>query len=270
MTSQLTSKRPILGVLIDAIEMEEAVSRVVSAARTGMPLGVSALAVHGVMEGVRDPELQYRLNDLEMVVPDGQPVRWALNWLHRAGLGERVYGPDLTVNVLSQAERQGLKVFFYGSSPQTLELLLAQVAARWPRLEVCGSQPSRFRAATEAERKTDLETIRSSGANLCFVGLGCPRQEIWVYENRLDLSMPALAVGAAFDFLAGTVSQAPPWMRRRGLEWLYRLIQEPRRLWRRYFVYNSAYLALLLLHRLGLKRIPADRGSAPTARIRPG
>jgi N-acetylglucosaminyldiphosphoundecaprenol N-acetyl-beta-D-mannosaminyltransferase len=261
---------PVLGVQITAIERPEAANAVMAAARDGIPLGVSALAVHGVMEGVFDPELQYRLNDLEMVVADGQPVRWALRWLHGVGLTERVYGPDLMNDVCGLAAREGIPIFLYGSTSDTLSNLGRRLTARHPGLAIAGSRPSRFRSATPDEQEEDVQEILSSGARVVFAGLGCPRQEIWTWEMRRRLSLPVLAVGAAFDFHAGTARQAPAWMQRRGLEWLYRLMQEPRRLWRRYLFLNPGYLALVALQATRLRTIPTDRAKMPSEQIRPG
>lgn len=261
---------PVLGVQITAIERQEAANVVLAAARDGIPLGVSALAVHGVMEGVFDPELQFRLNDLEMVVADGQPVRWALRWLHGVGLTERVYGPDLMNDVCGLAARERLPVYLYGSTAETLATLGQRLVARHPGLEIAGSRPSRFRSVTDAEQDADVEEIRASGARIVFAGLGCPRQEIWTYEMRNRLALPVLAVGAAFDFHAGTARQAPPWMQKRGLEWLFRLVQEPRRLWRRYLFLNPSYLALVALQATRLRTIPITRAQMPKEPIRPG
>jgi exopolysaccharide biosynthesis WecB/TagA/CpsF family protein len=264
------SRKPVLGVSITTMERHQAVEAVLDAARRGTSLGLSALAVHGVMEAVADPELQFRLNDLEMVVPDGQPVRWALDWLHRVRLTDRVSGPDLMDDLCAAAAREGLPIYCYGSTAETLAALCARLVARHPSLQVAGAKSSRFRPATAAEQQADAEEIRASGARMVFVGLGCPRQEIWTYEMRTTLSMPVLAVGAAFDFHAGTVARAPLWMQRRGLEWLYRLRREPKRLWRRYLLLNPKYLALVALERLGIKRIPLERARVPAEPVRPG
>lgn len=261
---------PILGVQITAIERQEAAEVVLAAARDRIPLGVSALAVHGVMEGVLDPEVQYRLNDLEMVVADGQPVRWALRWLHGVGLTERVYGPDLMNDVCGMAARQGLPIYLYGSTADTLANLERSLIARHPGLTIAGSRPSRFRSATDAEQNGDVDEIGASGARIVFAGLGCPRQEIWTYEMRLRLSLPVLAVGAAFDLHAGTARRAPDWMQKRGLEWLFRLVQEPRRLWRRYLLLNPSYLALVALQATRIRTIPAGRAQMPSEPVRPG
>ena len=261
---------PILGVQITAIERQQAAAAVMAAARDRIPLGVSALAVHGVMEGALHPEIQYRLNDLEMVVADGQPVRWALKWLHGVGLTDRVYGPDLMNDVCGMAAREGLPIYLYGSTAATLDRLETSLADRHPGLKVAGRKPSRFRSATVEEQNADVEEIVGSGAQIVFAGLGCPRQEIWTYEMRGRLSLPVLAVGAAFDFHAGNARQAPAWMQRRGLEWVYRFVQEPRRLWRRYILLNPAYLALVALQATGIRTIAAGRAKKPSESVRPG
>lgn len=229
------------GVWVAAVDYDHAVSRIIEAARSARPLSVSALAVHGVMTGVLDREHAHRLNALDLVVPDGQPVRWALNLLHRVGLKQRVYGPELTLRVLAEAARRNVPVFFYGSTPDVLAQLERRLRERFPALEIAGAQPSRFRQLTAEENAAMIADIKRSGAGIVFVGLGCPRQEVWAFENTADLSMPVLAVGAAFDFHAGLLSQAPAWMQDRGLEWLYRLSVEPRRLWRRYLYLNPLF-----------------------------
>lgn len=259
----------LLGVRIKQVELRDAVDQVLSAAANRQPLGVSALAVHGVMTAVGDAEYRYRLNALELVGPDGQPVRWALNWLYRAGLRNRMYGPDLMYETCRGAEQQGLPIFLFGSSTKTLEALCARLRADFPNLVIAGTQPSRFRPATEEERLADIETVRGSGAAIVYVGLGCPRQEIWVYENREQLGIPALAVGAAFDYWAGLLRRPPAWMQDHGLEWFYRFVQEPKRLWRRYALLNPAYVTLLALQMLGIRRVDLGSATEPTGLVRP-
>jgi N-acetylglucosaminyldiphosphoundecaprenol N-acetyl-beta-D-mannosaminyltransferase len=254
-----SGKRNLLGVLIDAMDYEAAVGRVIAAAKAGEPLGVSALAVHGVMTGVLDRAHRSRLNQLEMVVPDGQPVRWALNLLHRSGLRDRVYGPKLTLEVCRRAAEEGLPVFLYGSRPEVLSDLAANLTRRVPGLRIAGLRPSRFRRSTAGEKREIVREVLDSGARLVLVGLGCPRQEVWVYEYREALSMPVLAVGAAFDFHAGALRQAPESLQRIGLEWAFRLGLEPRRLWRRYLLLNPYYLFLVFCQVARLKSFEVDR-----------
>jgi N-acetylglucosaminyldiphosphoundecaprenol N-acetyl-beta-D-mannosaminyltransferase len=259
-------KRNILGILIDVVDYEGAEEAIIRAALEKRNMSVSALAVHGLMTGALDREQKFRLNQFSLLVPDGQPVRWALDWLHHAPLRERVYGPNLTLNICARAAVEGLPVYFYGSTQDVLLSLKKSIELRFPGLVIAGMESSRFRRLLPQEREDLAERIRSSGAAIVFVGLGCPRQEVFVYELRGLLPMPALAVGAAFPFLAGIIPQAPPWMQRAGLEWLFRLCSEPRRLWRRYLILNPAYLFLIALQALGLSKFRTD-GESPAGEL---
>lgn len=260
------SKCNVLGVQIAAIDSAGAVNTILSAARNQRCLTVSALAVHGVMTGVLDPEHRYRLNHLDLVVADGQPVRWALRLLHGVRLADRVYGPDLMLRLCEGASAEGLSVYLYGSRRSVLRRLVATLRRRFPALHIAGARPSCFRQLAEDEQHRLAAAIRASGAAMTFVGLGCPRQEVWAYEHRTLLGMPIVAVGAAFDFHAGLLRQAPPSLQRHGLEWVWRLGQEPRRLWRRYLYLNPAYLGLLAAQAAGLRRF--DQPGHPPARMR--
>ncbi len=260
-------KRPLLGVLVDAVDYEYAVSEIIDAARERRSLGVTAIAVHGVMTGALDAEQRYRLNRLDLKVPDGQPVKWGLNLIHKTGLTERVYGPELMRRVCESASREGLPVYFYGSSEHTLHNLVSNLEQRMPALKVAGAQASRFRRISETEMGGIAADINASGAALIFVGLGCPRQEVWVYEFSDLVPLPRIAVGAAFDFHAGTLQQAPAWMQQKGLEWLFRLVSEPKRLWRRYLTLNPAFVFLLLMQWMNLYTIQPEDARRPGAPI---
>jgi exopolysaccharide biosynthesis WecB/TagA/CpsF family protein len=244
-------KRTVLGVRVDVVDYEAAVERIVDAARRKKSYSVTALPVHGIMTGARDSEHRYRLNSFDLLTPDGQPVRWALNLLHGVGLRERVYGPSLMLALCERLARDNLSIYLFGSREETIALLAKNLQSMFPALRIAGSQPGRFKVLSPAERETIVRAIRESGAAIVFVGLGCPRQEIWVYENRSALSMPAVCVGAAFDFHAGTVAQAPRRLQRAGLEWAYRLVREPRRLWRRYVLLNPLYVGMITAQATG-------------------
>jgi exopolysaccharide biosynthesis WecB/TagA/CpsF family protein len=258
-------KRNVLGVLVDVVDYEAATERVLAAARDSRPLALTALAVHGVMTGVADPAHAARLNAFDLVTADGQPVRWALNLLHRAGLRERVYGPTLALRVLARCAEEGLPVYLYGSTEATLGRLAANLAARLPALKIAGREASKFRPAQPGEEAAIAARISGSGARLVLVGLGCPRQEIFVYGMRPLLTAPLLAVGAAFDYHAGRLRTPPAWMQRYGLEWLWRLGLEPRRLWRRYLLLNPAYLVRLAAQQARLW--PANPPAPATDRL---
>jgi N-acetylglucosaminyldiphosphoundecaprenol N-acetyl-beta-D-mannosaminyltransferase len=256
-------KRNVLGILMNVADYEGAVDFVVRAARERRSAAVSALAVHGLMTGVLNREQKFRLNHFDLLVPDGQPVRWVLNWLYCAGLRDRVYGPTLTLEICARAAGEGLPVYFYGSTTEVLVSLRRNLEARFPRLIIAGMEPSKFRRLNPDEKIELATRIRASGAAIAFVGLGCPRQEAFAYEFRDHLQMPILAVGAAFPFLAGIAPQAPHWMQDAGLEWFFRLLAEPRRLWRRYLLLNPAYVCLVAMQALKVWSFSTD-GESPT------
>jgi N-acetylglucosaminyldiphosphoundecaprenol N-acetyl-beta-D-mannosaminyltransferase len=256
-------KQNVLGIMVDAIDCEAATDIVLDAARNKRSAAVSALAVHGLMTGVLDRVQKFRLNHFDLVVPDGQPVRWAINWLYSAGLAAPVIGRNLTLRLCAQAAAEGLSVYFYGSTPDTLSSLKRSLEAMFPSLVIAGTTCSKFRALKPNEKLKVVNEICDSGASIVFVGLGCPRQEIFAYEFRGFLQAPIVAVGAAFPFLAGKLPEAPRWMQDRGLEWLFRLGSEPARLWRRYVLLNPAYLALVLLQAFRLSNF-STTGKIPT------
>ena len=247
----------ILGVKVQASSYETVVERSLAWARRGESRALFFSAVHMVMEAVDQPEYRRILNAADMVNPDGMPVVWALRALGESG-AQRVYGPDATLAMLAAAEKNRIPVGFYGGSPQTMQQLLAKLRLRFPALAISFSLSPPFRALTLAEDETICEEIRSSGTRILFIGLGCPKQEIWVSEHLGRIPAVMFAVGAAFDFLAGNKRQAPRWMMRVGLEWVFRLLCEPRRLALRYLKHNPRFVVfvlrqLLLRQRMGSK-----------------
>jgi N-acetylglucosaminyldiphosphoundecaprenol N-acetyl-beta-D-mannosaminyltransferase len=246
-------KRSVLGVNVSIIDYDGVVKRVIAAAKQKTALGVSALAVHGVMTGTLDPEHKYRLNKLDIVTADGQPVRWALNFLHGQKMSERVYGPNLALKICDAAAKEGLAIYLYGSRQEVLSHWIRNLARQFPTLKIAGSEPSKFNRLTSDENAAMIERLKNSGADIVFVGLGCPRQEVFAYENKSALGRPLIAVGAAFDFHAGLLPQAPLWMQTRGLEWGFRLWQEPNRLWRRYLYMNPLYIYLVVCQKITIK-----------------
>lgn len=259
-------KLNLLGVLVDVVDYEGAVARVIGAARARAPLAVAALAVHGVMEAVADPVLRYRVNRLDLVTADGQPVRWSLNLLHEAGLADRCYGPTLMRQVCEAAAAADLPVYLYGSTADVGADLRRNLEASIPGLRVAGSSPSRFGRVGPSELDDIAERIRDSGARIVFAGLGCPRQEVFVHEMRNRLGLPLLAVGAAFDYHAGRRREPPALVQRAGLQWLWRLARDPRRLARRYLTTNPAFVLGVARQRLGSRPDPDDV-DAPTAEL---
>jgi exopolysaccharide biosynthesis WecB/TagA/CpsF family protein len=243
----------IFGIHYSVTDYSQATEEIVSHARNHDSFGVSALAVHGLIESYRHPELRQKIERINLITPDGQPIRWAMNYFYQTGLKERVYGPTLTLHVLEKANNERLKVFLYGSKPATLNSLSTFIRDKFPQIQIAGIHPDRFRNATPEEDLADIEKINQSQTQIVLVGRGCPRQEIWVAEHLGKVQAAMLAVGAAFDFHAGGVPQAPAWMQRHGLEWLFRLCMEPRRLWKRYLITNTIFVYLFCKKMLGMK-----------------
>jgi N-acetylglucosaminyldiphosphoundecaprenol N-acetyl-beta-D-mannosaminyltransferase len=233
--------RPILGVNVAVSSYETVVERCLSWAKARESRTVCFSTVHMIMEAVDDPAFLRRLNSIDIVNPDGMPLVWALGAMG-ARSAQRVYGPDTTVLMLDAAEKAGVAVGFYGGSQEVLDALLAAVRAQHPRLNVAFQESPPFRTLTPEEDAAIVERMAASGARLLFIGLGCPKQENWVVEHAGRVPAVMLAVGAAFDFLAGAKPQAPRWMMRCGLEWLFRLLTEPRRLAKRYLRNNPRFV----------------------------
>jgi N-acetylglucosaminyldiphosphoundecaprenol N-acetyl-beta-D-mannosaminyltransferase len=240
--------RHILGMRVHATSYSETAEAVLEMASTRVGGMVCVATVHMVMEAFDDPEFRRLVNSAERVTPDGMPLVWALRAF---GVPEasRVYGPSLTPEICARAEQRGVPVGFYGGSPEVIEVLRKRLLARFPRLQVPFAHSPPFRPLTPREDRDLADAIAASGVRILFVGLGCPKQERWMAAHRATLSCAMVGVGAAFDFLAGAKAQAPLWLQDAGLEWLFRLAHEPRRLWRRYLLGNGRFLLHLLLRR---------------------
>jgi exopolysaccharide biosynthesis WecB/TagA/CpsF family protein len=182
-----------------------------------------------------------------------------MNLLHGTRLPERVYGPELTLRLCRRAAEEGISIYLFGGSPDVLEQLKANLERRFPGLFIAGSESPPFRRLTPEEDAAIVDRINASGARLVFIGLGCPKQDVFAFEHRTTIHAVQVCVGAAFDFHAGAKKIAPAWMQRLGLEWLFRLIQEPRRLWRRYLVTNSIFLRKLSAELLNIPRVRRQR-----------
>jgi N-acetylglucosaminyldiphosphoundecaprenol N-acetyl-beta-D-mannosaminyltransferase len=239
----------ILGMRLDATSYPDAAERILGWARAGESRYVCAASVNNVMEAHDSRDFLCIMNEADLVTPDGMPLVWGLRLLG-ARQATRVYGPDLTPVVLGAAERAGVPVGFYGASPGTLERLFTVVRRRYPALEIAYAFAPPFRPLAPAEDAAVTGRIRSSGARILFVGLSTPKQERWMAAHRGRIPAVMLGVGAAFDFLAGAKRQAPRWMQNHGLEWLFRLGTEPRRLGRRYLKHNPRFAALFALQLL--------------------
>ena len=235
----------ILGLNIHTTDYKSAAKLILNWSRAGESRSVYAANVHMVMEAYDCHQFREMVNYADLVTPDGMPLVWTLRlkgYRHQT----RVYGPTLTEKLLPILAAEGIPVGFLGGSPEVLDRLLQQVREKHPAINIVYAYSPPFRQLGADENQAMIDHINQSGVRVLFVGLGCPKQEVWIHENLGRVRAVMLGVGAAFDFLAGTKRQAPAWVQRLGLEWLFRLTQEPRRLWRRYFYTNPRFVFLII------------------------
>ena len=255
----------VLGVGISAVSLDRTRQHVLAARgrpRTGY---VCATGVHGVSEAQRNPAVRRALNAAWLNVPDGMPLVW-LGRAHGHREVTRVYGPDLMLAVCDAGRAVGLTHYFLGGGPGVAESLRERLCARFAGLRVVGTFTPPFRALSAEEFAALHADVAAKGPDVIWVGLSTPKQELFMAEHGRQLDAAVLiGVGAAFDFLSGRMPQAPRWMQRSGLEWLFRLAVEPRRLWRRYLVNNPLFVARVLLQATGLRRYPLPAALPPGA-----
>jgi N-acetylglucosaminyldiphosphoundecaprenol N-acetyl-beta-D-mannosaminyltransferase len=247
--------RSIIGTRIDATSYQDACDRVQVWVENNLSCYIVAANVHVVMMGYWHQAYRRMINGASLVTPDGQPLVWGLRLLgiHRQS---RVYGPDLMLAWCDRAASLQIPLYLYGGTERTLNRLRNHLERQFPSLIIAGSHAPPFRPLTPQEEAEDRQRIENSGAKVVLVGLGCPKQEEWMSRQQGQLQAVMIGVGAAFRFHSGEVPQAPRWMMNLGLEWLYRLMSEPRRLWQRYLINNPSFLLLFgwQLLRLRLKR----------------
>jgi N-acetylglucosaminyldiphosphoundecaprenol N-acetyl-beta-D-mannosaminyltransferase len=231
----------VLDTHIDAIDWDEAVSQIASWAAQHQSRYVTLCNVHSVVTASQCAGFNTVIANADLALPDGAPVAWSLR---REGFAEqiRINGPDLTWRYLALAQEIGQSVFFYGSNAKTLSKLRASIEDSFPKLRIAGMASPPYRELSAQEDQAYVDQINESGANVVFVGLGCPKQEVWMAAHRGRINAVMLGVGAAFDYHAGTTQRAPGWMQELGLEWLHRLASEPKRLLKRYTHTNSVFV----------------------------
>lgn len=252
-----TITRRILGMRVDATTYDRATERVLRWAEEGSSRYVCIANVHMVMEAYDDDDLQQLVNRADLVTSDGMPLVWGLKAMG-VPEAERVCGPLLTPAVMERAARDGVPIGLYGgANERALRRLIDALYARFPTLKIAFAAVPPYRPLTPEEDEALIGKIVESGARILFVGLGCPKQEFWMAEHRGRVPCVMLGVGAAFSFLSGDKPIAPAWMQRNGLEWLFRLLTEPGRLWRRYVRQNPRVLVLFLFQLLGWRRYPS-------------
>jgi exopolysaccharide biosynthesis WecB/TagA/CpsF family protein len=256
----------VLGVQVRAVQTQDVVARTEKWIRSRSRCHtIAPTSMHGIVEAQHNPSFKEILNSTDAVVPDGMPLVW-LGRRKGHHLPRRVYGPDLVLEFCEKTAARGYRHFFYGGEPGVPERLAEALKHRFPTIEVCGTFSPPFRPLDPEEDKEIVSMISRAAPDVLWVGLGTPKQERWMHEHRDQLDVPVMvSVGAAFDILSGRRSQAPRWMREHGLEWLFRLLQEPRRLWRRYLIYGAEFIAYLAANRLRLKDFRP--GSEPEASI---
>jgi exopolysaccharide biosynthesis WecB/TagA/CpsF family protein len=241
-------KVDVLGVDFAVVDYESASEVIIDAAEKHRSFSVFALPVHGIIENYTDPQMRAATGGADLIVPDGQPVRWCMNHFHNARLTHRVYGPTLSLHLLKKANELKLRVFLYGGkSEHTLTKFSAFIHARYPDVIVCGT----YREGQPEGDSLTADMVNAKHPHLVLVGRGCPFQEKWIAKQHGKIHAAMIGVGAAFSFHAGETPQAPRWMQDRGLEWLHRLMQEPRRLWKRFLFTNSLFIFLIFQKKLG-------------------
>lgn len=252
------SRFSVLGVGVSAISLQQAVDLIVDACKKRVKGYVSVTGVHGVIEAQDDPAFRNILNDSFLCTPDGMPNVW-LGKLHGHRHMTRVYGPDLMLDLFAVSAREGLRHFFYGGANGVAVELKEKLEARFPGIQVVGTYEPPFRPLNPDEESNLVKRVEEARPDVFWVGLSTPKQEKFMaaYLSKLDTSI-MIGVGAAFDFHAGRVRQAPRWIQRSGFEWLYRLCCEPRRLWKRYFRNNPRFLWMICGQGLGLKKYPLE------------
>jgi N-acetylglucosaminyldiphosphoundecaprenol N-acetyl-beta-D-mannosaminyltransferase len=244
----------LLGVRVNAFDLRAAVGEMESAIASNRRSYACCCPVYTLMQGHERGEVRAALNGADWVTPDGMPVVWSLRALGAQRVG-RVYGPDLLLALSEVSARRGFSQFYLGGAPGVAQALGENLRARFPGLPVAGTACPPFREPTAAEEQALIDAVNGSGAQVVWVGLGSPKQDLWMARNRARLTAPLLVgVGAAFDFFTGRQKQAPTWMQASGLEWLFRLASEPRRLWRRYLIGNPRFTAALALQLTRLRR----------------
>ncbi len=250
----------VLDVDVDLLTLPDAVTMVAQAAREKRQLSCSLVGMHTISRARRDAAVRSRLNFIDVKIIDSMP---ACLFLRMSGhQAQRIRGQDFFTALCEYCADNDLSLFFFGTNEATLNAVSERLLIKFPRLKIAGTKPGRYRLITAEELQEDIDAIVASNADIVMAGLGSPNQDIWVYEMTGILSRPLIAIGAAFDFEAGTRVTAPKWMQNTGMEWLFRFASEPRRLWKRYLLEAPAFVIELIKDSSGISK-PAARDSKP-------
>ncbi len=248
------SRVNILGVGISAIKEDFALRKIDTWIENNDRQYVAVCTVNTVMECQKDTAMRQAINGAGMATPDGMPLVWLASRDSEQPV-ERVYGPDLMLAVCARSVERGYKHFLYGGADGVPGLLASELKNQFPGIQIVGEYSPPFRALTEAEEEEIIAMINEAEPDIIWVGLGTPKQDLWMAKHRPNLNAPVIiAVGAAFDFHTKRIPQAPAWMQRSGLEWLFRFSQEPSRLWYRYLVHNPLFILSIIEQKLGLRK----------------
>ena len=241
----------VIGVRVDTTSYKVAANLILEWTVTRESRYICVATVHSIMEAYDSLVFKKIINQADLVTPDGMPLVWILK-LKGCPSQTRVYGPTLMIHVIDKAAEKNIPIGFYGGSPSSLAKLRNNITSHFPFLQIHYSFSPPFRELTQDEDIQICDEITKSGVRILFVGLGCPKQEQWMAAHKSRLKLVMLGVGAAFDFHSGVKLQAPIWMQNAGLEWFFRLLSEPRRLWKRYLVHNPRFIILAIADLLGL------------------
>ncbi|MEZ5842700.1 MAG: WecB/TagA/CpsF family glycosyltransferase [Hyphomicrobiaceae bacterium] len=255
---QYSGARPdsvrILDIPVSRLDMARAVDTIAQWIARGESRHVSTVDVHGVMRAQSEPSLKAAYQAADMVTPDGKPLVWTARLRGFSDI-DRVAGPDLVLAVAERSVREGWRHFFYGGAEGVAEALAERLRRDYPGIEIAGTECPPFRSLTEEEVAATLKRIEAAGTDILWVGLGIPKQDVWMHQNAHRLNgVVSVGIGAAFDFHTGRIRRAPLWMQRGGLEWLHRLASEPRRLWRRYLVMAPRFVFASMAETFALRR----------------
>jgi N-acetylglucosaminyldiphosphoundecaprenol N-acetyl-beta-D-mannosaminyltransferase len=254
----MTNRVPILGVPVSVVDRQSALEQIGRWIEAGENRYVCATDVHSVMQAQRNPDHMDALQAADMVIPDGTPLVWVSRARGHAQI-ERVCGPDIMRQVCEAAAQRGWRIYFFGGAEGVADIVASNFQRQFPGLIVAGTQSPPYRKLSPAEMEAAVEAINDSRPDVVWIGLGCPKQEIWMLDNVGKLNgAVAIGVGAAFDFHSGRVPRAPRWMRSNGLEWLHRLVQEPGRLWRRYLLMGPDFIVRAAIETWRMRRLSRD------------
>ena len=243
----------VVSLMTNVCNHESAIEKIVELVKGENGGYVCFSTVHMVMESYDNEEYGEKVNGADFVIPDGMPLVW-MQKLQGEKNANRVRANDLMIRLCEYAAENDLKIGFYGGQQKVIDSILERAARELPKLPIVYAFSPPFRPLTAGEDAEITEEIVNSGAQILFMGLGCPKQENWMAAHKNNVSAVMLGVGASFDFYAGNVKESPEWMGNLGLEWLFRLFQEPKRLWRRYLILNPRFVWLAMLQLLGLKK----------------